>query len=63
VRNAHGFFFPQPTASEVAHDFGQRMLNLLSAGVISQAPPCRTQSTDDPALVANDMEYRQPGPP
>jgi hypothetical protein len=39
------------------------MLNLLSAGVISQAPPCRTQSTDDPALVANDMEYRQPGPP
>jgi hypothetical protein len=38
------------------------MLNLLSAGVISQAPPRLAQSRDDPALVANDMEYRQSGP-
>jgi hypothetical protein len=36
------------------------MLNLPSAGFVSQALPCRTQSSDDPALVANDMEYRQP---
>jgi hypothetical protein len=38
------------------------MLNLLSAGLVSQAPPCRAQSGDDPPLVANDMEDRQPGP-
>jgi hypothetical protein len=38
------------------------MLNLFSAGVIRQAPPCLAQSSDDPALVADDMEYRQPGP-
>jgi hypothetical protein len=37
------------------------MLNFASAGVIGQ-PLCRAQSSDDPALVANDMEYRQPGP-
>jgi hypothetical protein len=53
---------PQPTAGEVAHDFGQRTLNLLSAGVICQAPPCRAQSSDDPALVGQRHGTRSARP-